>query len=123
MFVILTESSILNVTFEFNLFELSCHSVIKITLSCTINGIGNIIVGRKCILFNRHRTSLRKRKDYNNVCRNETIFNPQRASQLYWNGKENKYIVCRKKECAKRIITNVLLCMQKDETLYDCWGG
>ena len=31
-------------------------------------------------------------KKLNNVCRNETIFNPQRASQLYWNGKENKNI-------------------------------
>ena len=31
------------------------------------------------------------KKRLNNVCRNETIFNPQRASQLYWNGKENKY--------------------------------
>lgn len=33
------------------------------------------------------------KKRLNNVYRNETFFNPQRASQLYWNGKENKYIV------------------------------
>lgn len=66
-----------------------------------------------------------RKKSLNNIFRNETFFNRQRASQLYWNGKENKnivffvcLIVClllllRKKECAKRTITNVLLCMHK----------